>query len=545
MAKVKEVPQIVFDLAKLAVKGNKKELNYRLKKSAFYFLERLLTRNCIFRYYLWQTSAYFAEHHPEKESSILVVYFWEGDFNEKSYLKLQENLEQQEYKNYKLVKAYSLSNIDLQDFEYVSFVEQGDVLAVSALKSIANTIEIKNPEVIYSDEDVINFLGIREKPFFKPQYSPMLHLSQNYLSAFLVLKNTTEVLQFLQAKLLNQRALYGFLLDYMDKDKKAERIAEVLYHRNYKNKKRIEKTSTKDIVQRFIEKKDYNAKILYYKQAKSINQVKFLHKEMPKVSIIIPFRDKLKLLQKCLKSIAKKTTYSNYEIILVDNRSTSKEMLKFLENTEHKLIKADFDFNYSRLNNIAVEQATGEYLVFLNNDTAVISTDWIENMLALAQLDQVGAVGAKLFYWNGMIQHAGSIGARAHAGRFSFGFDSGNNHYYNIIREYSGVTAACLMVSRQKFDEIGGFNEDLVVECNDHELCFKLLDKGYTNLYCPHSKLFHYESMSRKSNSKSEYYSQRKLFEEKYFNIMCADPYYNPNLSWKRDDFAISLWIMI
>jgi GT2 family glycosyltransferase len=272
----------------------------------------------------------------------------------------------------------------------------------------------------------------------------------------------------------------------------------------------------------------------------------------PLVSIILPFKDKPEYLQRCLDSIMK-SSYRNFEILLISNNSEEKETFsvvnEFLQQDARiKFHEYNQPFNYSAINNWGASQANGDYLLFLNNDTEVINFDWIEAMLEQAARQQIGAVGAKLLYSDKTIQHAGVIlgivGVANHAFRHLPNEQHGYFGYSNVIRNYSAVTAACLMLQAIKFWEVDGFDEEhLAISYNDVDLCLKLLKKGYRNVYTPYARLYHYESVSRESDKQApegERFSGEKEFMlKKWGNLIKNDPYYNTNLTLEREDYSL------
>ncbi|HBH18008.1 MAG TPA: hypothetical protein DDX14_03555 [Cyanobacteria bacterium UBA9579] len=268
---------------------------------------------------------------------------------------------------------------------------------------------------------------------------------------------------------------------------------------------------------------------------KAYNVLKFKPIGEPKVSIIIPFKDKADVLKNCLESIEQKSSYKNYEIILVNNRSQEQETFDYLQNVNHKVIDADIDFNFSKLNNMAADIAQGEYLVLLNNDMEVISPDWIESSLGLAQLKQVGAVGAKLLYSNDRIQHMGMVkrtnGDLCHVNIKVRSNKAGYKNYNRLIREFMCVTGACIIVSKDKYLQVGGLNEELAVSCNDTDFCFRLMDAGYHNLYNPHCALYHFESLSRRGVCESSISQEGAYQAETWQKYLDDDIFYNLNFT--------------
>jgi len=260
----------------------------------------------------------------------------------------------------------------------------------------------------------------------------------------------------------------------------------------------------------------------------------------PLVSIIIPTKDNISLLKQCLESIENKSTYKNYEIIIVDNNSKKLESKPYFSALRHKVISYNEPFNFSKINNFAASEAKGEYIIFLNDDTEVISSDWIERMLEHSQKPEVGAVGVKLLYPDDTVQHAGDLigigGMTAHAFE---GFPRDHPGYQGLLQRVhncSAVTAACMMIRKKLFEEIGGFDENLAYAFNDVDLCLRLGKMGYSIIYTPHAELYHYASSTRPYTVHSE---EIRYFIQRWRDIILkGDPYYDRNLSRLRPDYS-------
>lgn len=258
--------------------------------------------------------------------------------------------------------------------------------------------------------------------------------------------------------------------------------------------------------------------------------------DKPLVSIIIPTKDNVKLLKICVESIETKSSYKNYEIIIVDNGSKKEETKKYLENLKHKILFYDKPFNFAQINNFAVTNTRGEHFIFLNNDTSVISRNWIESMLEHSKKPTVGAVGALLFYLNDTIQHAGVLigvgGVTTHAFEGLSRDDKGYKKLVQTVRECSAVTGACMMIKKTLFDKIGGFDEKLAYSFNDVDLCLRLREKGYSIIYTPHAQLYHRGTASRPYTEDNE---EIRYFVKLYHDaILQGDPYYDQSLSRVR-----------
>ena len=268
--------------------------------------------------------------------------------------------------------------------------------------------------------------------------------------------------------------------------------------------------------------------------------------------MIIPTKNQYSLLKSCIDSINNTTSYDNIEIIIIDNQSNEKEVLDYLDSLQvppHKVrvIKYNKPFNYSAINNFAVKHATGSLIAFINNDIEVINKNWLEEMVYHALRPEIGCVGAKLYYPDGTIQHGGVIlgikGTASHAHKHFPGDHPGYFNRLSVVHNVSAVTAACLVMRKALFEEVEGFDEvNLKVAYNDVDLCLKVRELGYRNLWTPHAELIHHESKSR--GKKRSWWQRRKLrkearyLQQKWGDALLNDPAYNPNLTLDKEDFS-------
>ena len=274
----------------------------------------------------------------------------------------------------------------------------------------------------------------------------------------------------------------------------------------------------------------------------------------PKISIIIPNKDHVEDLRRCVTSIIEKSTYDNYEIVIVENNSETKEIFSYYEelknNPSIKIVTFKGAFNYSAVNNFGVGAATGDYVLLLNNDTQVITVNWLEELLMYAQREDVGAVGGKLYYADKTIQHAGvviGLGAHRTAGHTHYRQKRENLGYMGRLcyaQDVSAVTGACLMVKKKLYEEAGGLDEGFAVSLNDVDFCLKLRQLGYLNVFTPFAELYHYESVSRGLDTDGEkaarYNEESARFREKWkVQLEAGDPYYNPNFTIDKSDFSL------
>jgi len=446
--------------------------------------------------------------------------------------------------------------------DYIAFCDHDDVLSINALfENIRIINNNENVDFIYSDEDIL--MGkIRKNPHFKPDYSPDLLRSYNYICHFVVVKKTLiDEIGMLNSEYDGAQD-YDFVLRATSKAKCIKHIPKILYHwRAHENStagsndsKKYVFEAGKKAIENNLKQNNIKGKVSMLKDEPGRYRVNYEIEGNPKVSIIIPNKDNKNDLKKCLESIFE-STYNNFEIIIVENNSEKEETFKYYseiqkENNNVKVIKMDInEFNYSKINNYGVSLATGEYIVLLNNDTKVLAKDWIENMLGICQRTDVGIVGSKLLYPDNTTQHCGVvIGIGGIAGHVNTNLVDSAPGYFSratVINNFSAVTAACLMIKKNIFDEVNGLDENLKVAFNDIDLCLKVRNKGYLVVYTPFAKLMHYESKTRGLEDSKEkikrFESEIDLFKSKWRNVLAkGDPYYNINLRLDSSNFYIN-----
>lgn len=443
--------------------------------------------------------------------------------------------------------------------EYIAFCDHDDTISKDALYEVVKAINTQDADFIYSDEDILQD-GIRKNPHFKPDFSPDLLTSYNYICHLCVVKR----LLIEQVGMLNDKfdgaQDYDFVLRATQKATKIYHINKILYHwRSHE-----ESTSYDSSAKEYVYNAGKEALLEHFKRLGIKANVTILDEPCryrvdyeiignPKVSIIIPNKDNKSDLKKCIDSI-QKSTYTNYEIIVVENNSTKKETFEYYEKLQSenntKVVECKIDgFNYSKINNFGVSVAKGEYIILLNNDTKVISSDWIENMLGICQRKDVGIVGAKLLYPDFTVQHAGVvIGIGGIAGHVNVNIPKDDPGYFSratVINNYSAVTAACLMIKKSVFDEVLGLDENLAVAFNDIDLCLKVRNQKLLVVFTPYAILNHYESKSRgmeDTPEKLERFSREiDIFKDKWSDIIDGgDPYYNKNLRLDKVNFEIN-----
>ncbi len=452
------------------------------------------------------------------------------------------------------ISVSSNSALDLATGEFVASLDQDDLLSVDALLHVARALNNnKHLDLIYSDEDKIDENGKHSYPHFKPDWCPDSFLSQNYLGHLVIIRKSLMDLIGGFRIGFESSHYYDLLLRITEHTSAIYHVPLVLYHqRKYDASTSLISNSNSNsfyaggrALEETLLRRNIEGTVNLIDKLSGIYSIRYKLIHPGKVSIIIPTKNKHDLCEVLFNSIFNITEYSDYEVILVDNNSDEEDFFEFVKRWEQKeplkfkCIRDTGDFNFSRLMNCGAASATGKYLVLLNNDTEVTHADWLTAMAEQCQFKKTGAVGAKLLYPNNTIQHAGVIiGLGGIAGHTFVGMDKdapGYFHYLQCINNYSAVTAACLMVRKECFDEVGGFEEKLAVEFNDVDFCLKLKDKGYNNIYLPHVVLYHYESISRGHPLKTQKSYQQHLADVAFFKNIWQryidyDPCSSPNI---------------
>lgn len=441
------------------------------------------------------------------------------------------NVESQTYSNYEVVKDISECTGD-----YVIFLDEDYILHNFALFEIFRVIEIKKSDIIYSDNDYTDENGNRYNPDFKSDFAIDSLLSKNYIGNFLVVRK--ELVK--DYKFTN---IYKLILDLIPKTKNIYHMPRILYTSKTINEKH-------DIDQEIADLNRYfdinNIKATASKcEFENIHKINYEILDLSKkVSIVIPNMDHIDDLEKCINSILK-STYENYEIVIVENNSRKPETFKYYDeickmDNRIKIVKLEINgFNYSKIVNFGVENSTGDYIVMLNNDVEITTFDWLESMIMYCQREDVGIVGAKLLFEDNTIQHAGvTIGIRGLAGHKyrEISVDDFNKYdKINYVQDLSAVTAACFMVKKSDYIKVGNFDEELAVAFNDVDFCLKIRKLGLNVVYNPLVCGYHYESKSRGTDDTSK--EKMKRFEGEYHlftsrwnkELASGDPYYNKN----------------
>lgn len=440
------------------------------------------------------------------------------------------------------------SAIRLSSGAFIGFLDHDDVLSPDALfESVRLLQDHPEADVIYSDEDKLESDGTRSEPFFKPDWSPELLLSGMYTCHFsLYRKELVEAVGGLRTGFEGSQD-YDLILRVAEHTSNIFHIPKILYHwRKVPNSTAEDpraKASSTNIglraLQEHFERIRVAAEIMPTDVPNSY-RVRPSIQGNPLVSIIIPHKDHPEMLANCIRSVRERTTYSNYELMIVDNGSSSTKAQEYLRSLPYRVIPFNEPFNFSRLNNIAIRESRGDYALLLNDDTEVISSDWLSAMLGYAQVPEIGAVGAKLFFADGSIQHCGVVlGIRGVAGHWLRRFPGHSRGYFNSLfrtRNFSAVTAACVLFRRDVFESVGGFDENLPYAFNDVDFCLRIRSAGYRIAWVPDAELYHYETVTRPLELDPR---EVRYLKKKWGNVLMNDPYYNVNLG--LDSEALSL----
>ena len=448
-----------------------------------------------------------------------------------------------------MISKASNSAISMASGEFIVLVDNDDIIEKDALYYIVEQLNSnKKLDLIYSDEDKIDYKGRYMEPHFKPDYSPDTLMGVNYICHLTCLRKSIvdEVGGFRSEYDGSQD--YDLFLRVTEKTKNIYHIRKILYHwrqtntstSGYLGNKSYAYIAGKRALEDALKRRGVKGKVLDNSKV-STYLVKY-ENDNELISIIIPMKDKADITKRCIDSIYSKSSYNNFEIILVDNNSVEEstfEMIKYYENKydNFKCIRLECDFNYSFINNEAVKEANGDYILFLNNDTEVMTPDFLEWMLGYAKLEHVGCVGIKLLYPDKMVQHAGVVlGYGGLAGHIYVTASYSDNGLFGRLvmpYDYTAVTAACLMVSKEKFEDFGGFDEKLKVALNDVDLNIKALSKGYYNVCLSNVEMLHYESKSRGYEASEEkhnrFLSEQKYMKDKWGKFLDEDKFFSKN----------------
>jgi glycosyltransferase involved in cell wall biosynthesis len=461
------------------------------------------------------------------------------------------------------ISAASNSALELVSGSYVALVDHDDELSPCALHFVAGEINASpQAKVIYSDEDKIDGEGKRFDPHFKPDWNPDLLLSQNYISHLGIYETALlrDVGGFREGFEGSQD--YDLLLRCIPRlaNGQIKHIPKVLYHWRalegstalHHGEKSYTMAAGFQALEDYLKRNNLPARVEYGLAPNTYHVRWEIPHPAPLVSLLIPTRDSLYILEKCVESILDKTTYPNYEIIILDNQSRDAETLEWFDKIQRKanvrVVSYDHPFNYSAINNYGVNQASGEIIGLINNDIEVISPDWLTEMVGHACRPEIGCVGAKLYYDNDTIQHAGVIvglgGAAGHSHKHFPRDAPGYFFRLKIVQDLSAVTAACMLVRKSIFLNVGALNEkDLAIAFNDVDFCLRVRESGYRNIWTPYAELYHHESVSRGAEDSPEkvarFEKEIAYMKTQWGGQLMKDPAYNPNLTLDFEDFTI------
>jgi len=443
--------------------------------------------------------------------------------------------------------------------DYLALLDHDDTLAPFALHEVVAAInDAPDADFLYSDEDKIDTHGDRVEPNFKPDWSPETLRSRNYVCHLTTLKKSLfdAVGGFRPG--FDGSQDYDLVLRASERAKRIVHIPRVLYHWRMhaqstafvKGSKNYAFEAGKRAVAEHLTRLGIDASV-HDGAVQGLYQVVYHLRTQPLVSVIIPNKDQVGLLSRCVESLAK-SSYANYELVIVENGSSLPETHAYyreLQKQPHaRVVEWTKPFNYAAVNNFAAAQAKGDLLLFLNNDTEAINPDWLEVMVTQAVQPGVGAVGAKLYYADDTIQHAGIVvgmgGVAGHSHLFYPRQAAGYMQRLRITQNVAAVTGACLLMPRAVFAEVGGFDEGFVLAFNDVDLCLAVLKAGYRVVWTPDAELYHLESKTRgyedTAEKQARFKREHDLFHLKWSAFLKAgDPYYSPHFRLDRPDFAL------
>ena len=482
------------------------------------------------------------------------------EFLEKHYGR-EKRIVYQKLKENGGISANTNAAAELAKGEYLMFCDHDDTLEPDALYEIVKAINDTDADVVYTDEDKVSMDGQHYfDPNFKPDFNLFRLRENNYIChIFVVRKSLTDETGMLRSEFDGAQD-FDFILRCCEKAKKITHIPKVLYHwRCHMDSTAADPSSKayayeagRKAIREHYQRMGIDAKVdMTERPGWYRSHIKV--QGNPMVSIIIPNKDHTDDLELCLFSMSRKSTYRNYEVLIVENNSEKEETFEYYKKLPERYPKVrvltwEKEFNYSAINNFAAKEAQGEYLLFLNNDVEILTPDWIEEMLQNCQQENVAAVGVKLYYPDDTIQHAGVVlGLGGIAGHIMCRASREDPGYFGrmiSVQEISAVTAACMMVKKSEFDSVKGFDETFQVAFNDIDLCMKFRAAGKKIVFTPYAELYHYESKSRGLEDTPEkqfrFDKEVKRFQEKWAQqLEMGDPYYSPNLSVTEGDCSL------
>lgn len=489
---------------------------------------------------------------PDNEEMQRVLADYSAKDSRVRFCNLKENLGIAENTN----RAFSMAK-----GEFMGLLDHDDLLAPNALYEIVQALQDHpQADALYTDEDkVTTELDEHFQPHLKPDFNLDLLRSNNYICHFFVVRRSIVEKAGGFRKEFDGAQDYDFIFRCTENAREVLHVPEILYHWRTHKASTADNPASKmyafEAGKRAIEanlERTGTKGVVSHTQDLGFYRVKYPVQGKPLVSVIIPNKDEKETLQTCMEMLNNNTSYQNFEIIIIENNSTTDEIFRYYKELSKDprihLLRWGKEFNYSAINNFGVAHAKGEYLLFLNNDVKSINPDWMEELLGVCQRPEVGGVGAKLIYPDNTIQHAGCVvGMGGIAGHMFVDMPvdrTGYLHKASLLQDMSAVTAACLMMKKEVFEEAGGFTEELAVAFNDVDLCLKVRKNNHLIVYDPYAKLYHMESKTRGAEDSKE---KVRRFQTEIEYMRChwldilknGDPYYNKNLSLTKWNYSL------
>lgn len=481
------------------------------------------------------------------------IYFVQANCNDQAERFIVE-------KRYKIIDiSTDLGSLpDAQDIGWVGFFKAGDSFEKHCISSFLSSIS-KHPDskIVYADEDFINESNERCNPSFKPGWNPDLLFSKNYMGRALLFRFDQLPRSSKLQRFYNADEVHLALLEQTQDAEAAQiiHIPHIVYHRRIKAEDNqatsIDVNKVNEHLFRYFKSRYVGIALEQNEETGLPRLVWPLPDTLPLVSLLIPTRDGIEILKPCVDAILSMTTYERLEVLILNNQSSCEQTLRYLEEVSNdervRVLDWNFPFNYSAINNFGAEQAKGDIIGLVNNDIEPVNEEWLTEMVRQVCRDEIGCVGAKLYYPNDTIQHAGVVlgigGVAGHSHRFLPRASSGYCDRLRVVQNYSAVTAACLLVRKSVYNSVGGLTEALAVAFNDVDFCLKVQALGLRNLWTPYAELYHHESISRGADNTSKK-RKRALKEAQYMKdhwgaLLECDPAYNPNLTLMHEDFSL------
>jgi GT2 family glycosyltransferase len=481
----------------------------------------------------------------EWQPSFSVLLYAEDSYSPKDFERSKNSVERQVYPVHSLdlgVRDPLTRRLTAPQGDYVVLLRVGDLLAPMALYRMAEALQVGRSLIVYGDQDEIDHAGRRKRPWFKPGWNEEMFLAQDFLCG------ATAIDAKLARQCAGEGSVAALLLTSTSHASGAiTRIPHILCHASPTGQT-LRAGERLNVVARHVERSGATCSPGPFDTVK----VQWpLPEHPPLVTIIVPTRDKVELLQPCIEGVLERTDYPSFEVLIIDNDSVEKRTAEFLasiQKDQRVRVRAFHGpYNFSTMNNFAVSEARGAYVCLLNNDTEVLEPAWLTEMMRYAVRPEVGAVGAKLLYDDGTIQHAGVViglgEAAGHAHRLLPADDPGYFAMPHVAQYVSAVTAACLIVEKKKFESVDGLDPELAHAFNDVDLCLRLEAAGWRNVYVPHAVLVHHESKTRPKDQSPDqidrFLCELRLLQDRWGTKTYNDPQHNPNLDRYSETFVL------